>query len=312
LASGALVALLLAAPARAQQTGEAGAEAAEGGGEAETEAYQFNLAPAKTAPGAIAEILLTPRPDGGYAAEMAAMSLPEPAALKPDATTYVVWIYDPATKKKQRVAALTPEAGAGTANFDVLWPKFALVVTAEPSIEPKEWSGVAVLTGQPTVPENPGPATEAALAAPPAEAAPPADAAASAPGATDSATAAQAGGAAPSADAAAAAGAPGAEVAGAAAAPGADAAAGVPDTGAAAATPPSDVATAAGAADAGASGPTAVSAAPDSAAAPCVNAPQEDEKKSKKKKRFSNPALDAMAAAQKHGEEGTPCPPAEE
>ncbi len=301
LAVSALVAVLLAGPARAQQAGDPGTEAAEGGGEAEAEAYQFNLAPAKAAPGAVAEILLTARMDGGYAAEMAAMSLPEPAALKPDATTYVVWIYDPATKKKQRVASLTPEAGAGVASFDVLWPKFALVVTAEPSAEPKEWSGVAVLTGQPTVPENPGPATEAAQAQPTASAS------------TAQATAEpSAGVASGTPDATQAAGSPTPATGPAGAEPTAVPSAQAPTAqvaNASGAGTDSAAAVSANAGPAGQAGDSTAEATPTE----CVNAPADDKDKEtskKKKRRFSNPTLDAMAAAQ-HGGEQQPCPPAE-
>lgn len=281
LALGLLTSAALAEPCRGQEA-DPSAEA-EGGGEAA--AYQFNLAPAKTAPGAVAEMLLTPREDGGYAAEMAAMSLPEPSAVKAGATTYVVWLYDSATKKKQRVATLAPEAGMGTTSFDVLWPKFALVVTAEPSAEPAEWSGVAVLTGQPSVPENPGPATEAAV---PPEAVQPAAAASSA--------AAENAAQAPAASEAEASAAPAPSPAGTPA-PAAAAAAGVPAVG------PGPEAGAA------AQPAAAAVAEPAEAAKECVNAPADENKdKKKKKKRFSNPTLDAMAAAQ-HGEE--PCQPAE-
>ncbi|HEY7461363.1 MAG TPA: hypothetical protein VIC59_05765 [Gemmatimonadota bacterium] len=285
LALGLLTAAALAEPCRAQQA-DPSAEAegggdVEGGGEAA--AYQFNLAPAKTAPGAVAEILLTPREEGGYAAEMAAMSLPEPSAVKAGATTYVVWLYDSATKKKQRVAVLTPAAGSGTTSFDVLWPKFALVVTAEPSAEPAEWSGVAVLTGQPSVPENPGPATEA----------------------TETAGAVQPAAAASSAAPASAAQAPAATEA-AAGAPAVPGPAGAPAPApAAAGVPPVASGPEAGA---GAEPATAAVAEPAEAAKECANAPADEGKSKKKKKRFSNPTLDAMAAAQHAAE---PCKAAE-
>ncbi|MFN2431907.1 MAG: hypothetical protein ABR599_03655 [Gemmatimonadota bacterium] len=159
--------LLVAAVAGAQQDAAPdGASAAAApdsvSGEAAAQ-YKFNLAPAQAAPGAQAEVLLTPREMGGYAAELQAGALPDPATLKEGASTYVVWLYDAAAKKKERVAALAMESGSGRADFDILWPTFALVVTAEPTPEPAEWSGVAVLSGQPVVPPNPGPATEAAM-----------------------------------------------------------------------------------------------------------------------------------------------------
>jgi hypothetical protein len=293
-----LVMAVLARPVGAQEN--AGGEAAEGGGEAEEpEAYQFNLAPAKTAPGAIAEILLVARPEGGYAAEMAATALPEPASLKPDATTYVVWLYDATTKKRQSVASLTPEAGGGIVTFDVLWPKFALVVTAESSAAPKDWSGIAVLTGQPTVPENPGPDTEAA-----AQAAAQPTAAAAAPAADTSQPAQPAADASASAagvDQSAAAGAASREAAGGPGAVPADSQAGQPPAGQIA-SPAEAGAGAAGGVVADAGGQVADSTV-QAAGTECVNAPAE-EKPKKKKKRFSNPTLDAMANAQRGAE---PC-----
>ncbi|MBA2565850.1 MAG: hypothetical protein H0V09_10590 [Gemmatimonadetes bacterium] len=171
LAGGLLLLTLLAWPilaVRAQEGGAAGAPAEDVAQEPAGPQYKFKLAPAKTAPGASADVTLTGRPEGGYGAMISASALPEPSAIKAGTSTYVVWLYDPATQKKERVASLAATAGAAQAIFDITWPSFALVVTAEPSAEPAEWSGAAVLTGQPALPANPP--TAAASAQAPADA----------------------------------------------------------------------------------------------------------------------------------------------
>lgn len=115
--------------------------------------FAFSLVADQTAPGAKAEVLLTVKPEGGYTAELSATSLPAPKSLAPDATTYVVWLYHPATHEKERVAVLPPNARSGTVSFDVGGQDFAVVVTAEPTDQPEEWSAIAVLTGQPALPK---------------------------------------------------------------------------------------------------------------------------------------------------------------
>lgn len=115
--------------------------------------FAFSLVADQTAPGAKAEVLLTVKPEGGYTAELSATSLPAPKSLASDATTYVVWLYHPATHEKERVAALPPNARSGTVSFDVGGQDFAVVVTAEPTDQPEEWSAIAVLTGQPALPK---------------------------------------------------------------------------------------------------------------------------------------------------------------